>query len=649
MIVLQCVNVSKSYGAETILRDVKMEIKEKERVALVGRNGAGKSTLLKIISGQLGYDTGDVIIPKETKLGYLDQHSGLQSDRSIWEEMLTVFSSLRKMEKKLRTLEEKMAAVSVNTDPDSFERVSKEYDELQHAFRSGGGYQYEADIRGVLSGLSFSGFDYNESISSLSGGQKTRLALGKLLLSKPDVLVLDEPTNHLDIDTLRWLEQYLSSYPGAVLIVSHDRYFLDNIVTKVYEVAWQKAALYHGNYSRYLVEKANRFEQELKAFEKQQKERAVLEDFVQRNIARASTSKRAQSRRKKLENMDQLDRPDGALKSAKFSFEIDRQSGNDVLQLQNISISYGSHPPIIEQLTLSIKRGESIGLIGPNGAGKSTLLKAIAGSLNIDSGSIRLGSKISVGYYDQEQAGLDSRKDVLHELWDDYPLTPEKEIRTVLGNFLFSGEDVLKQVYDLSGGEKARLALAKLMMQKANFLIFDEPTNHLDLDSKEVLESALLDYPGTLLFVSHDRYFLNRMATKIVELNHNGLQEYLGDYDYFLMKKEEAREREALRAHQQPQKDSSEQTAGADSDKEKHFQGKEAKKLARKRQRDIENTEADIAELEEQLAQYEADMLTPEVYEDHEKAALVQQEIDSLQVRLESLMETWEALQTEEV
>lgn len=646
MIALQCIDITKSFGADTILHNIKMDVKAKERVALVGRNGAGKSTLLKIITGELASDSGQIVIPKDVAIGYLDQHSGLDTDRSIWEEMLTVFTELRKMEKDLRGLEEKMSDPALLEQPAAYEKVLSEYDSMQHTFKERGGYQFEADIRGILSGLRFGAFDYDTSVNVLSGGQKTRLALAKLLLSKPELLILDEPTNHLDIDTLRWLEQYLSGYDGAVLIVSHDRYFLDKIVQKVYEIAWNRASLYQGNYSYYIEEKAFRYEQELKTFEKQQKEIAELEDFVQRNIARASTTKRAQSRRKKLEKMDRAGKPDGDRKSASFSFSIDKESGNDVLMIENVTIGYPGAEPIINNLSLNVKKGESVALIGQNGVGKSTLLKALKGDLPLQGGTIRLGSKVKIGYYDQEQADLNTNKDVLHELWDDYPQTMEKDIRTVLGNFLFTQEDVLKKVYDLSGGEKARLALAKLMMQKPNVLLFDEPTNHLDLDSKEVLESALIDYPGTLVFVSHDRYFLNRMATRIVELSPGGLRDYIGDYDYFIARVEDEKEREAIRREEAAE--TAPASAGAPAVKTSFQQDKDAKKNERRRQRQIETIEASIEELESRIEEHEQQLLDPDVYSDHEKAASIQASSQELKTALDQQMEEWEMLQEEE-
>ena len=555
MILLQVHQLSKLFGAELILSNIKLEVQTRDRIALVGRNGAGKSTLLKIIAGHLSHDSGEIMKPKDVSIGYLAQDTGLESSLSIWEEMLLVFKDLQLMEKELRKLEQQMADPSIYEDQDRYSKLLKEYDGLQVAFKDQGGYQFEADIRSVLHGLNFASFDYDTPISTLSGGQKTRLALGKLLLTKPDILILDEPTNHLDIETLSWLEQYLQNYSGAVLIVSHDRYFLDKVVNQVYEVSRKRINRYKGNYSAYLVQKAEEYERDMKQFEKQQEEVAKLQDFIQKNLARASTTKRAQSRRKKLEKMDLMDRPLGDEKSANILFDIEKQSGNEVLQIVNGAVGYNNQA-VSSEINLRITKGESIALVGPNGIGKSTLLKTLIDKLPLLQGDIRFGTNVSIGYYDQEQAELSSNKTVLSELWDEYPFKTEKEIRTVLGNFLFSGDDVLKIVSTLSGGEKARLALSKLMMQKANFLILDEPTNHLDLDSKEVLENSLIDYPGTILFVSHDRYFINRIATKVVELSQKGAADYLGDYDYFVEKKQEMLEHaeweQAAKAAEQP-------------------------------------------------------------------------------------------------
>ena len=607
MILLQVNQLCKYYGADIILSNIKLEVQTRDRIALVGRNGAGKSTLLKIISGNLSYDSGEIIKPKDVKIGYLAQDTGLESTLSIWEEMLSVFEELRKQEQALRKLEQEMSKPSLVENPIQYEKVLKEYDELQVQFKENGGYQFEADIRSVLHGLNFHLFDYNTKISSLSGGQKTRLALGKLLLSKPDILILDEPTNHLDIDTLSWLEQYLQSYDGAILIVSHDRYFLDEVVNQVYEISRHQIMKFPGNYSFYLDKKAENYERDMKLFEKQQDEVAKLQDFIQRNLARASTTKRAQSRRKQLDRMELMDRPLGDESSATFRFDIEKQSGNEVLNIHSLSIGYEKDAAVSTNINLRVTRGESIALVGPNGVGKSTLLKTIVEKLPALDGELQIGTNVFFGYYDQQQADLTSNKTVLKELWDEYPFKNEKDIRTVLGNFLFSGDDVLKIVSSLSGGEKARLALAKLMLQKANFLILDEPTNHLDLDSKEILENALIDYPGTILFVSHDRYFINRIASKVIELNLEGVTDYLGDYDYYVEKK---LEQEELKALQQNEQQSSIQSNP--SEKTSYQQDKEAKKLERQRQRRIEQIESQIEELEQAVDQNEQLLCDPD-------------------------------------
>jgi ATP-binding cassette subfamily F protein 3 len=644
MILLQINQLSKYFGADPILSNIKLEVQTRDKVAIVGRNGAGKSTLLKIIAGVMSHDSGDIIKPKDVSIGYLAQDTGLESQLSIWEEMNLVFKELQLMEKEMRLVEQRMATVDPTHESLKFEKLLKEYDTLQVKFKENGGYQYEADIRSILHGLGFSEFDPGTKISSLSGGQKTRLALGKLLLTSPDLLILDEPTNHLDIETLTWLEQYLQNYPGAILIVSHDRYFLDKIVTQIYEISRHTSTKYLGNYSSYLKYKAENYEKELKTYERQQEEVAKLKDFIQRNLARASTTKLAQSRRKKLEKMDLINRPLGDEKSANFQFDIERQSGNDVLKAKDISVSYDSVHPVISNISFSISRGDSIALVGPNGIGKSTLLKSIVQKLDSLTGSFALGSHVQIGYYDQQQADLTSNKRVLDELWDEYPQKTEKEIRTVLGNFLFSGDDVLKPVSTLSGGEKARLALSKLMLQNANFLILDEPTNHLDLDSKEILENALIDYPGTILFVSHDRYFINRIATKVFELSPNHLREYLGDYDYFLTKKEEQLELERLEQEAEGKSASQKVLTTQPEGKLSYQQEKELKKLERQKQRRIEEIEVEIGHLEEQIEKNEALLCDPNIYQNHEEVQRINSENDLLQSKLENLMNEWEEL-----
>lgn len=643
MILLQINQLSKSFGADPILTNIKLEVQTKDKIAIVGRNGAGKSTLLKIIAGNMSYDSGEIIKPKGVSIGYLAQDTGLESQLSIWDEMLTVYKELQIMEHEMRQLEQKMSVIDPSNNSREFEQLLKEYDSLQITFKDKGGYQYEADIRSVLHGLGFSHFDSATKISSLSGGQKTRLALGKLLLTNPDLLILDEPTNHLDIETLTWLEHYLQNYSGAILIVSHDRYFLDKIVTQVYEISRHTSTKYLGNYSSYLKYKQENYEKELKAYERQQEEVAKLQDFIQRNLARASTTKLAQSRRKKLNKMSLMDKPLGDEKSANFQFDIERQSGNDVLKATDISVAYSPGNPILSNISFSISRGDSIALVGPNGIGKSTLLKSIVQKLDSSTGSFALGSHVQIGYYDQQQADLNSNKRVLDELWDDYPTKTEKEIRTVLGNFLFSGDDVLKPVHSLSGGEKARLALSKLMLQNANFLILDEPTNHLDLDSKEILENALIDYPGTILFVSHDRYFINRIATKVFELSRDKVTEYLGDYDYYLMKKEEQLEIEQLNK-QEKESEKKDVEAAQSTGKLSYQQEKELKKLERQKQRRIEEIEEQISQLEDQIEKNEKLLCDPEIYQNHEEVQKLNNENEQLQSKLEALMNEWEEL-----
>lgn len=643
MIVLQVNQLYKSFLADEILSGVKLEVQHRDRVALVGRNGAGKSTLLKIIAGQMSYDAGDIIIPKGIQIGYLEQHAGLNSTLSIWDEMLTIFEPLLAQEKTLRSLEQQMADPTVYEDSILYAKIMSEYDQLQHNFKDAGGYQYESDIRSVLHGMQFYPEDYEKSIRSLSGGQRTRLALAKLLLSKPDLLILDEPTNHLDIETLSWLESYLKGYEGAILIVSHDRYFLDQVVSIVYEVSRHRVTKYTGNYSAYLDEKAKNYERDMKMFERQQDEKAKLEEFIQKNIARASTTKMAQSRRKMLERTEWMESPDGDEKSASFGFTIDRQSGNDVLSVDDLAIGYNAKK-ISSGIHLRTYREDRIALVGPNGVGKSTLLKTIVKDLSPLSGEIRYGTNVQIGYYDQEQAKLTSNKSVLKELWDEWPLMNEKDVRTALGRFLFSGEDVDKAVSSLSGGEKARLALAKLMMQKANFLILDEPTNHLDLDSKEVLENALIDYPGTLLFVSHDRYFINRIATKVVELSVKGSFEYLGDYDYYLEKKQELLELAQMKAtapsQGQGQTDVTEKVSTSKIDKE-------AKKRERQIRRMIEELEDKMQKVLAEITHIEAELCDPGIFTNHEKISQLQEELSTVKEQHELFELEWLELNEE--
>ncbi|MBO8164070.1 MAG: ABC-F family ATP-binding cassette domain-containing protein [Brevibacillus sp.] len=645
MILLQAEHISKAYGIETILQDISLQVQTGERVGLVGVNGAGKSTLMKILAGELSHDSGIIRKPKEVTIGYLAQDSGLESERTIWEEMLSVFQHLREEEQELRRLEALMGDERVLADERRYQQIIDSYAERSEAFKAQGGYSYEASIRGVLHGLRFADMDLHTPIHTLSGGQKTRLALGKLLLKAPDILLLDEPTNYLDIETLTWLENHLLNYKGAILVVSHDRYFLDKLVTVIYEIERTKATRYTGNYSQYLDQKAARLEQELRQYEKQQEEIARLEDFIARNIARASTTRRAQSRRKTLEKMERMEKPLTQNKAAQFHFDISRISGNDVLKVEQLTIGYPGHP-LAREISFSIEREERVALVGPNGIGKSTLLKTLIRQLPALNGTIHYGSNVSLGYYDQEQQDLHEGKTVLAELWDEYPHMLEREVRTVLGNFLFSGDDVLKKIGDLSGGERARVSLAKLMLRQANFLIFDEPTNHLDILSKEVLENALFEYPGTILFVSHDRYFLNKMATRVLELSPEGVTSYLGNYDYYVEKKQELAERAAEQAEGLAGngKAGAASPAQQKNEKSSYEQEKEAKRRERQRLRRIEEIEKAIAELEEMIARLEAELCQPEVYSDHVKAKERNDAIQQAKGELELLFDEWAAL-----
>ncbi|EGP3582459.1 ABC-F family ATP-binding cassette domain-containing protein [Listeria monocytogenes] len=646
MILLQVQQISKFFGAEVILDNIKLEVKTGDRIALVGRNGAGKSTLLKIIAGKMSYDGGTISKPKSVEIGYLAQNTGLESSKTIWDEMLSVFDSLRKMEADLRKMELRLGEPELYNDPEKYQALMTDYDTLQHTFKESGGYTYEAEIRSVLNGLRFYPEDYEVEIASLSGGQKTRLALAKLLLAKQDILVLDEPTNHLDIETLAWLETYLQNYHGSLLIVSHDRYFLDKVVNQVYEISRTKIDYYKGNYSSFVNQKQAKLEQMWKEFDKQQKQIAKLEDFVARNIVRASTTKRAQSRRKQLEKMDVLGRPQGDEKAAHFGFQFEKQTGKDVLMVDQLSIGYAKDKRIASNLTFEMKRQDSLALVGPNGIGKSTLLKTLIRDIPALSGEFHFGAGVKIGYYDQEQAKLTSNKTVLMELWDDYPELNEVNVRTTLGNFLFSDDDVLKNVQSLSGGEKARLALAKLTLLEANVLILDEPTNHLDIESKEVLEAALIDFEGTILFVSHDRYFINRIASKIVELAPEKATVFLGDYDYYQEKL--AEEKELARLDAEDRRKKGEQVEATASVRKLNYQEeKEQQKLLRQRKRKLEEIEKSMEETEEKIAELELQLTNPEVFQDHEKALEITQELDAVKADGEKLMEEWEQISEE--
>lgn len=640
---LQVSNVSKSYGVNIVLSNISMQVLEHDRIGLVGVNGAGKSTLLKIIAGELSADSGDIHKAKETKLGYLAQNSGLQSDRSIMEEMRAVFSHLIDTERELRELELRISDPALHDDEKRYADTLDRYAKKSDWFREQGGFEINTRINSVLHGMGFGGFAPETPINTLSGGQKTRLALARILLQAPDLLMLDEPTNYLDIETLTWLESYLRGYSGAIVVVSHDRYFLDALAQTIIEIERHSAKRYTGNYSRYLELKAADYEINMKHFLKQQDEIARTEQFIQRNIVRASTTKRAQSRRKMLDKMDRMDRPAGDLKKASFTFEIERMSGKDVLAVEDVSILFpGEAKPLFNHVSFQLTRGETVALIGPNGIGKSTLLKAIVGQYEPAGGTIRFGSNVKIGYYDQEHTRLNGQNTILEEVWSFYPHMEEARIRTVLGNFLFSGEDVLKRISALSGGEKARVSLAKLMLAEANLLILDEPTNHLDLFSKEVLEAALLDYEGTLFFISHDRYFLNKMAERIVELTPSGINHFLGNYDEMLEKKREfeeaALESQSITSSSTKKTDEQSSSPSLNS----YEASKQAKREERNRQRKLEQLEQEIATLEEEVTELEKQLTDPAIFNDYIRIQEIQAEIEVRQTALTAAYEAWE-------
>lgn len=597
---LQTQNVTRRFGGDELFSGITFEINDNARIGLVGRNGAGKSTLLKIIAGIEAPDEGQVIKRKDLTIGFLDQHGGLESTRTIWEEMLEIFRPVLNMEAKMRQVEQEMADPTL-LSAEQFADLLKEYNRLQETFERSNGYGYRSEMKMVLHGFKFFDEDYDKPIAHLSGGQKTRLSLAKLLLEKRDLLILDEPTNHLDIDTLSWLESYLMNYRGALVIVSHDRYFLDKLTTETYEVAYGRIYYFKGNYSSYLAEKASRYEKQQKDYEKQQKEIADMEDFIARNLARASTTRRAQSRRKQLEKLERINKPKGDERSAFFSFSPERESGNVVVQANELTIGYQPDTVLSENVSLDIRKGDTIALIGPNGGGKSTLLKTIVKHIKPLKGEVSYGTKVDIGYYEQEQQNLTARKTVLNEVWDDHPLMTEESIRTFLGSFLFTGEDVEKSISSLSGGERARVSIAKLALNHDNFLVLDEPTNHLDIDSKEVLENSLIDYEGTLLFVSHDRYFINRLANKVLEIADDGVTLYLGDYDYYLHKKEELYEQQKARELEANGGENPDEATDTSANMSNWADRKEFKREVRRIEREIAEVEQTIEQLEAEL------------------------------------------------
>ncbi|UXU84652.1 ABC-F family ATP-binding cassette domain-containing protein [Mammaliicoccus sciuri] len=637
MILLQINKLEKSYDGEVIFSDVDFEVKTGERIAIVGRNGAGKTTLMKIIAGVESYDEGNISKGKQVTMGYLTQQMTLDSNDTVMNEMKKPFKDVINIEDKMKTLTDWLSIHADEYDQDIYKEKLSQYEALSNQYELMDGYNYESKIKTVLTGLDFKESDFDRQIQSFSGGQKTRLSMAQMLLSEPDLLLLDEPTNHLDMETTEWLENYLTHFKGAIVIISHDRYFLDKIVNQVYDVALGSVKKYVGNYSKFLKERDAHYEKVMAEYERQQSEIKKLETFVEKNITRASTSGMAKSRRKVLERMERIEKPRLDAKSAQINFEINRATGEDVLKVQNLDIGYSKSitPPI----NLEVKRHDRIAIIGPNGIGKSTLIKTIAQKIPALGGNIVYGSNIQIGYYDQKQAEFTSNMTILDYVWNQYAHMPEKDIRTILGRFLFTQEEVKKVINDLSGGEKARLQLALLMLEKNNVLILDEPTNHLDIDSKEMLEQALQNFEGTLLFVSHDRYFINELANNIFHITQNGNELFRGDYQYYLEKLEQ---REAISRYEQEDIQSTE----APKDDQYYANQKQLKKEKRKLERQLEEIENNISTYEEQISDYEHQLTLPEIFNDIEKS----NEINNLRVEAERLleenMEKWEELES---
>ena len=636
MIVLSSKDLNKSYGIDVVLDKVTFNINEGEKVGLIGPNGAGKSTLFKILTGSLEQDHGDLFIDKSKTVGYLAQHLSLETTNTIYDELLTVFSDLLQLESKIKKLEQKMNEPYDSSKEEYHNKIIKEYTTLFEVYKNRGGYTYKGDINRVLQGLGFTEDDFNKSISILSGGQKTRVALCKLLLIKPDILLLDEPTNHLDLDAIEWLEEYLKSYKGTVIIISHDRFFLDSITTRTFELINGHVNCYNGNYSNCILEKEKNYEVQMKAFENQQKEIKRQEEIIERyrSFNREKSIKAAESRQKALDKVEKLQAPDKDPSASRISFETMIKSGNDVLHIENLSKSFGEKL-LFRNLNLDLKRSDKTALIGANGRGKTTLFKMILNNINPDSGTIYLGKNVFVGYYDQEQSNLHLDKNILDEVWDDFPDMTVTQIRSSLAAFLFYGDDVFKKVGDLSGGEKCRINLLKLMLSKSNFLLLDEPTNHLDIPSREALEDALLSYDGTVLVISHDRYFLNKVVSKIYELKEDGVKEYLGNYSYYIEKKTNP-----LR-FQQIQEQKGKSKTQIHAEKRKKREQEQLEKLHKQQIKEVEEAisknENDIAELQKQLC-------FEEVYSDFEKSESVNKQIIKLQDEVDSLYDKWEEL-----
>lgn len=644
MILLQLNDISKSFDGEDIFTRVNFEVKTGERIGVVGRNGAGKSTLMKIIAGVEDYDSGHISKIKNLRMGYLTQQMTLNSSASVFEEMSKPFEHLKKMELLIREETNWLADQASNYDSEEYQQHMERYESLTNQFEQLDGYQYESKIKTVLHGLNFNEDDFDKPINDFSGGQKTRLSLAQMLLNEPDLLLLDEPTNHLDLETTKWLEDYLKYFKGAIVIISHDRYFLDKIVTQIYDVALGNVKRYVGNYEQFIEQRHKYYESRMQEYERQQDEIKRLETFVEKNITRASTSGMAKSRRKTLEKMERIDKPMLDARSANIQFGFNRNTGNDVMHIRNLKIGYDS--PITSPINIEVSKGDHIAIIGPNGVGKTTLIKTIARLQKQLEGEITFGANLQIGYYDQKQAEFKSNKTIIDYVWDQYPTMNEKDIRAILGRFLFVQDDVKKVINDLSGGEKARLQLALLMLQRDNVLILDEPTNHLDIDSKEMLEQALKDFEGTILFVSHDRYFINQLANKVFDLNNDGGQMYLGDYQYYIEKTEEAA---ALEAFKNERNDLSKEDTSKQNEANENINTYDSQKQQRREQRKlerlIENCEAKIETFENEIARIDEQLTQPDVFNNPDKASsLANQKLETEQ-KLEQVMLEWENLQ----